>query len=88
MSNICEHEFEQEDSQNKGYSMTEYDLYAKLDMTIRKNLRGNIYEIVRISSGDIIFSGTLEEVVRKANELEGEENTKISCQNIFCGGRE
>jgi len=41
MPAICEHEFEREDPNNPGYSMTEYDLYARLGMTLRKNLKFN-----------------------------------------------
>ena len=80
MSNICEHEFEQRDSKNPDYSQLEYDLYGKLDMTIRKNhITGN-FEIAKLSTGVKIHEGSLAQMVAIANNLEGEENI-IGCRN-------
>lgn len=87
MTKICEHEFEAKDPENPDYSMTEYDLYAKLDMTIRKNHKSGRYEIVRISDKELINEGTLGEMVAVANNLEGADNTEIGCDNIICSGR-
>ena len=91
MANVCEHEFEQRDPFNENYSMLEFDLYARLNKTIRKNhITGN-YEIVGISGsakGIVFFEGTLEEVVNKSNELESidegqfVENIKIRCGSM------
>ena len=79
MGTICEHEFEREDPKNPGYSRIEYDLYAKLNLTIRKNLKTNRYEIVKITTKAVQYSSSIEGVVRMANQLEGEENTTIEC---------
>jgi hypothetical protein len=91
---ICEHRFEDEDPHHKGYSMLEWDLYADLNLTIRKNLKDNKYELVRISDnpmrrqkkGEVVYSlPTLKAAVDRANALEAEltpeykENTKICC---------
>jgi len=84
MSKICIHEFEQRDSENPDYSQTEYDLYAKLDMSIRKNHVIGNFEISRISSGKKVYEGSLEQMVAIANNLEGEENTEIGCDNLIC----
>lgn len=83
MGIICEHEFEQEDPKNKGYSMTEYDLYAKLNLTIRKNLAAKEYEIVNISTKEVKFSSSsIHDAAREANRLEGAENTKVECGSL------
>ncbi len=80
MGRICEHNFQMEDPKNSGYSMTEYDLYAKLGMTIRKNLKLGNYEIVRIKDGSVVHSDmTVHQVAQKANELEGADNTEVEC---------
>jgi hypothetical protein len=80
MGYVCEHEFEQPDPDNPDYSLVEYDLYAQLGLTIRKNLKDNVYEIVKIKSKEVVFSSpSLEDVVKRANELEGAENTIIKC---------
>ena len=74
MGAICEHQLKQG---------VEYDLYAKLDMTIRwKNER---FEIARISDPSVVvfWSKELENVVKRANELEGGPNTDIECGK-FC----
>ena len=52
---ICEYEFDFEDPKNKGYSMTEIDWYGWIPpistpnhrLTLRKNLRENVYEVFR-----------------------------------------
>lgn len=80
MGTICEHEFEGENPKNPGYSMTEYDLYARLGMTIRKNLRLNVYEIINIETKEVLYSfKDISRVVEKANQLEGVDNTKVKC---------
>ena len=68
------------DPNNPGYSMTEYDLYAKLGMCLRRNLKVNEYELAKISTGVAQFGfKTLQEAVAKANELEGTANTWVGC---------
>ena len=82
MPSVCEHEFEREDPNNPGYSMTEYDLYAKLGLTLRRNLKFNEYELAKISTGAAQFGfNTLQEAIAKANELEGTENTWVECRH-------
>jgi hypothetical protein len=81
MAEICEHEFETRDSKNHDYSKLEYDLYARLNMTIRKNFITRNFEIARISTGVMIHQGTLEQMVEIANELEGAENTRVRCRH-------
>lgn len=82
MPAICEHEFDQEDPNNRGYSMTEYDLYAKLGLTLRKNLKFNEYELAKTSTGIAQFGfKTLQEAVAYANQLEGSENTWFECRH-------
>ena len=82
MPSICEHEFEQEDPNNRGYSMTEYDLYARLGLTLRKNLRFNEYELVSIKNNIVHYAfKTLQEAVSHANELEGSDNTWVECRH-------
>jgi len=82
MPAVCEHEFEREDPNNPGYSMTEYDLYARLGLTLRRNLKFNEYELAKISTGAAQFGfKTLQEAIAKANELEGTENTWVECRH-------
>jgi len=83
MSRICKHEFEQEDPFNKGYSLQEYDLYAKTGLAIRKNLKSNKFELVNIKSKEVKYTGTLEKIVAISNKLEGKENTWIEC-SAYC----
>jgi len=54
---ICETEFELEDRNHKGYSMTEIDYYAYIParhnernhrLTLWKNLKSNEYELVKV----------------------------------------
>jgi len=77
MSKINKKDFDRKDPKNPNYSQLEYDLYAKLDMTIRKNYVTEKFEIARRSTGIMIYQGTLERMVEIANELEGEENTIV-----------
>jgi hypothetical protein len=50
--------------------MTEFDLIARLNKTIRKNLQEGSYEIVNIGTKEVSHSReTLKEIVRIANEL-------------------
>ena len=82
MPAVCEHEFEHEDPNNPGYSMTEYDLYAKLGLTLRRNLRFNEYELVSIKYNVVHYAfKTLQEAVAKANEIEGAANTWVECRH-------
>ena len=84
---LCKHDFEEQDPHNPGFSLTEYDLAAKLDMTIRKDIHSGLYQIVSISKlpdgcrAFVYESKSLEDVVEKANELEkprrGEEEPWI-----------
>lgn len=88
MGRICEHEFELPDPENPDYSHVEYDLYARLGLTIRKNLKQNIYEIVTIRRPRNVHytSSDLHEIVLIANRLEGETNTVIEC-GVLCPAR-
>jgi len=80
---LCEHVFEKKDKDNPEYSALEYDLYADLGLSIRKNHRTGNYEIFRIKSKEVVFSyPRLADAISKANELEGEENTKLFCGNL------
>ena len=87
MGNVCEHEFNNPDPNNSSYSFLEYDLYAKLDLSIWKNFITGNYELFRISDGVPVFSyPKIEDAVDKANELEGAENTKVFC-GVLCPER-
>lgn len=77
MSKINKKDFDRKDPKNPNYSQLEYDLYAKLDMTIRKNYATEKFEIAKRSTGIMIHQGTLERMVEIANELEGAENTIV-----------
>jgi len=68
------------DSKDTRYSFVNYDLYAKLGLSIRKNLAENKWEIFVIKTGQKKYSGSLEYIVETANELEGAENTSIKGQ--------
>lgn len=86
---ICEHEFEKEDPNEKGYSLINYDLYARLNLSIRKNIRTNKYELFYITTmpgqkkGEVVFSTmSLQEIVDTANSLENANNTIIKCSTL------
>lgn len=84
MSYICEHEFEQEDPNNEGYSITEFDLVVRLNMSLRKNLRQGVYEIVGLDTGDVLYAyERLADAASKANEIEGTDFIKLPC-SPFC----
>ena len=84
MSYICEHEFEQEDPQNLGYSVTEFDLASRLNMSLRKNFKEGVYEIVSLETGDVLFAyERLADAASKANELEGTDFVRLHC-GPFC----
>lgn len=74
MARICEHIFEQEDPENKGFSMTEFDLCAALNKTIRKDLKRGLYQIASIDSENrkVVFyeSKYLKKIVSIANMME------------------
>jgi hypothetical protein len=58
--------------------MTEFDLAARLNKTIRKNLAQDVYEIADISSQEVSHSRlTLKEIVRVANLLG--DRIKVEC---------
>lgn len=84
MGKICEHEFERPDPKNPDYGLIEYDLYAKLGLTIRKNLKLNRYEIVTISKPRIVrhSSDSIETIASIANDLEGKKNTIVECGTL------
>lgn len=84
MSYICEHEFEQEDPNNAGYSITEFDLVDRLNMSLRKNLKEGVYEIVSSDTGDVLFAyERLADAASKTNELEGTDFIRLHC-GPFC----
>lgn len=71
MGTICEHELK---------DGTEYDLYARLGLTLAYQKIKKKFVIKRIKDDKIEYAfDKLEEAVRKCNELEGAENTKIKC---------
>lgn len=58
--------------------MTEFDLAARLNKTIRKNLVQDVYEIVGIGSQEVSHSRlTLKEIVRVVNSLG--DRIKVEC---------
>jgi hypothetical protein len=58
--------------------MTEFDLAARLNKTIRKDLAQGVYEIVDIGSYEVSHSRpTLKEIVRVANSLG--DRIKVEC---------
>lgn len=76
---ICQYCFEEKDPTNPYFSLTEIDLAAKHNCTIRKNFAIAKYEIVKISDiewkhekkGQMVGSAdTLQEIVSMANCLE------------------
>lgn len=78
MGGIKELYFVNEDPKNPGYSMTEYDLYAKLGLTLRKNITRDVYEIIGIKSREVHSTfPDLQSAVDMCNQLEGEDNTWI-----------
>jgi len=85
MGNICEHTFEKEDPKNPGYSLVEYDLYAKTGLTIRKNLNTDEYEIVTIGEPREVRYRykDIHDIARVANEIEEAENTTVGC-GVLC----
>jgi len=89
MGRICEHEFEKPNPDDIDYSHVEYDLYAKLGLTIRKNLKKNVYEIVTIHKPRNVKheSASLESIVSIANDLEdGQQNSVVEC-GLLCPKR-
>ncbi len=79
MSEICEHEFDRPDVKNPKYSSLEYDLYAKLQMSIRKNFNTNKFEIYSLKTGGVLYVGSFDTIVNKANELEHSKATINRC---------
>lgn len=67
---ICEHMFSEPDLANPGYSQINFDLLARLNLTVRRNLRTKNFEIVRIPSGEVVFTSPgLPGIVEKAREM-------------------
>ena len=79
LSQGCGCEIEIEDPDNLGYSMTRYNLYSALGLRIRKNLKSGLYEMFPIGTDNVVFRGSLGEMVIEANRREGQENTTIKC---------
>ena len=79
MATICEHEFERSDPKDLRYSMDEFDLAARLGMTIRKDLKLNEFQICRIKDKLVVYRGSLPWIVKMANELERENYIKLEC---------
>ena len=78
MTKVCEHELK------KG---VEYDLYARLGMTLAYHRIKKLFVIKKISDDQIRYRfERLEDAVRKCNELEGTNNTEVGC-NSFCSER-
>ncbi len=83
MAVLCEHNFEVENPNNPGYSMTEVDLAAKLGMTIRKNLKTELFEIIKIKNKEVQYDNPdLMSIVRTANELEDANYLKVKCGSL------
>ena len=74
MTTICEATFEDEDPNNLGYSLTEFDLAAKLNLSMRKNFNTNKYEIFDLATSNAVFEGSLAKAVTEANHLEDANN--------------
>lgn len=83
MGYIKAEEFELPDTANPDYSFAEYDLYAKLGLSIRKKFKRDEWEIFEIKTGQKKYWGSLEFIVNKANELEGEDNNKVDFDNVW-----
>lgn len=79
MATICEHEFDDPDPQDPTQAMTEFDLAAKLGLTIVKNLDRNRFEIRRLSDKEPEYQGDLQYIVGVANELESNNFIEIRC---------
>lgn len=87
MSTICKHIFEKPSRDNSDYSQLEYDLYARLGMSIRKNLKTDEFEIYHRPSEKLQYRySRIEDIVRIANSLEGADNTDVGCRDLKCGG--
>jgi len=85
MIKICECLFEEEDMHNIGYSLEEFDLGSNSNMSIRKNLRTNMYEIFHIKTGKTREAfETLEAVVNAANKFGGKNALKIEHGSLNC----
>ena len=80
---ICEYEFERPDPKNPQYSLVEVDIYGWIPrdfwseirdhrLSLRKNLKTGKFELYRHyyaeDYDEVIFTGSLEECLRKAEE--------------------
>jgi hypothetical protein len=66
--------------------MTEFDLRARLNKTLRKDLKSNRYEIVDISTGEVFhLASTLKQIVRIANQFG--DSIRIECSEICTKSR-
>lgn len=71
MGTICDHEFEVRDPKNTSYSLVEYDLAARLGLSLRKNHATGEYEIFVIRTGEVKHHMcTVEGAAAMCNELE------------------
>lgn len=87
MAKICECDFITQEK-DTDYSITEYDLKAKLGMSIRRNFKTQRYEIFKINTGEIQYSfSDLESAVRMANQLEEDNLIKLEHGGLGCKHR-
>ena len=85
MGKICECEFAAEDPKRKGYSLCEYDLFAKTGLSIRKNIKDNVYEIFEIKTEAVKYTyPTLERAIQRANMIENNNNTFVAHGGAGC----
>lgn len=54
--NLCDHMFARPDEATPGYSKTQFDTLAKLNLTVRRNLKTKNYEIVSLTTGEVEFT--------------------------------
>ncbi|AGB50848.1 hypothetical protein Metho_2720 (plasmid) [Methanomethylovorans hollandica DSM 15978] len=68
---LTENEFNKPASRNTDYSLVEYDLAARLGLSLRKNLKENTFEIFDIKSGEVIKKfTTFSEAIKECNLYE------------------
>ncbi len=68
---LTENEFNKPDPQNTDYSLVEYDLAARLGLSLRKNLKENVFEIFRIRDKEIVKSfSSFSEAINECNRYE------------------
>ena len=81
MTYLCEHEFVQPDPNYSEHSMMEFDLAAKLGLSLRKNLKTGLYEIFSLQNQDIVLHThrALSDAVAVINTLEENNSVEIGC---------